>query len=64
MEPNYIMDSIWIYGGSPEATGTHRDQRERAARVDRDVTHAGELGVGSDAIAVASGAAREGRGLP
>ena len=44
--------------------GTHHDERERAARVDRDVTQVVELGAGADAVAEAWGAAGECGGLP
>ena len=44
--------------------GTHRDEREGAARVDRDAPGACELGATADAVAGASGAASERGGRP
>ena len=42
--------------------GTHRDERETAARGDRDVIRAVELRAGAGAVAEASGAAASERG--
>ena len=42
--------------------GTHRDERKRAARVDRDVMRDVELGAGAVAVEVASSAAAGERG--
>ena len=55
MEPKGYME---------DTPGTHRDHGERAARVDRHAVRRGELGVRSDAVAVASCAARERVGPP